>query len=287
MVFQNTIIRRLVYTGSPVIFDPQPVDRKRGTFVSGSIASHGRNVFYWSEEGFHLFNGLESIPIGDGRVDRTFANQFDPSQKRSVTAAIDDKNKIYAIAFPGAGATGGIPNKLYLCYWPGNKWADVDIEIEVLSRTFTQGFTLDGLDALGTDIDDSAVFDESFDSDKWKGNQFRFGAFDMDHKLGFFTGSNLAATFTTRERQLFQGRRSMVSSIRPLVDGGTVTCAIGHREALTDSVTFDTAASQDASGRCAVRNSNRYHRARMTIAAGGTWEHAQGIQFQAAPKGAK
>lgn len=287
LVFQERLITRMVYVGSPRIFDFQPVDRRRGTPISGSVVGHGRNVFYVSEEGFFLFDGLESRPIGDGRVDITFWNQFDITNKRQVFAAIDPTNKLYAIAFPGTGATGGRPNKLYLCYWPKNRWAEVDISVDVLLKGFTQGFTLDSLDTLGTDIDNATIFDESFDSDKWKGGKFRFAAFDTDNKLAFFIGSNLAATIDTTEKQLFSGRRSLVTSLRPLVDGGTITCQIGGRDLLTASNSFDTTASVNTIGECSVRNSNRYHRVRTSIAAGGTWTHAQGVAVTASPQGRK
>ena len=281
VVFQNNLISRMTYVGSPTIFDFQPVDRKRGTFVSGSVAGHGRDIFYWSEEGFHRFDGLQSIPIGDGRVDQSFINQFDVAQKRTVFSAIDPKNKLYAIAFPGSGATGGLPNKLYVCYWPRNKWADVDVDVEIIVKSFTQGFTLDGLDSVGTDIDDASVFDVSFDADKWKGNQFRFGAFDMDHKLGFFTGSNLKAVLDTTEVQLIQGSRSFVTSVKPLVQGGgssTITVEPGSRQRQSDEHTFSATVTQNAIGECPVLTDAWFHRWRLRID-GDDWEHAQGVEI--------
>lgn len=281
LIFQERLIRRMVYVGSPDIFDLNPVDRQRGIVVSGSVVGHGRNVFYVSEEGFHRFDGLVSHPIGDGRVDVTFWDQFDTANKRQVYAAVDPRNKLYAILFPGANAVGGAPNKLFVCYWPKNRWAEVDLDLEVLLKTFSQGFTLDGLDSVGTDIDDSAVFDESFDADKWKGGLFKFGAFDMDHKLGFFSGTNLAATLDTREVQLIQGSRSLVTSVKPLIEGsGAATITVEPRSRIrqSDDHTFSATVTQNVIGECPVMTDAWYHAFRVRISAG-DWDHAVGVEI--------
>lgn len=281
-IFQERLIRRMVYVGSPRIFDLQPVHRLRGTVFPGSIAAIGRWIFYLSEEGFFIFDGLTSTPIGDGKVDKTFSNQFDPLNKRQVSAAVDPENKLYAIAFPGDTS---VPDKIFFYYWPTGRWSEAEVDLEILIRTSTQGYTLDGLDTVGTNIDADPPFDQSFDSDKWKGGELRFGAFDMDHKLGFFNGSNLTATIDTGEVQLTKGRRSKVTALRPLVDGGALTCQIGGRDLLTAANVFDGAASLDAIGECNVRNDSRYHRARTVVAAGSTWSHAQGIDIAFSPSG--
>ena len=284
-IFQERLITRMVYVGSPLVFEFQPVHRLRGTVFPGSIATLGRNVFYLSEEGFFVFNGLESQPIGEGKVDRTVLGQFSVNDRRQMSAAIDAENKLYAIGFPGEGSTGGRPNKIFFYYWPDGKWTEAPKDHEFLLRTATQGYTLDGLDTVGTDIDDSNVFDQSFDAAKWQGGILRFGAFDTDNKLAFFVGSNLAATLDTGEVQLTPGKRSLVTKIRPLVDGGTLTAQIGGRALLTAANSFDAAAAINDTGDCSVRNSNRYHRMRVNIAAGGTWSHAQGVVVTSRPQG--
>lgn len=284
VIFQEEVITRMTYVGAPLVFEFQPIHRLRGTVFSGSVATVGREIFYLSEEGFFIFDGLNSTPIGNGKVDRTFLSQVDPLNKRQITSAVDPENKLYAIAFPGSGSSGE-PNKIFFYYWPTGRWSEADLDTQVLLRSSTQGFTLDGLDSVGTDIDADPPFDQSFDAAKWQGGSLRFGAFDMSNILSFFTGSNLTATIDTMERQLTPGRRSMVTNLRPLVDGGTLTCRIGGRDFLSASNSFDTAATLDAIGECSVRNSNRYHRVRTSIT--GTWSHAQGVDVTSSPEGTK
>jgi hypothetical protein len=278
VIFQERQISRMAYIGTPLVFDFYPVDRKRGTQIPGSVAIHGRLMFYISEEGFFAFDGSQSHPIGVDKVDKTFWAEFDLNNKHFVSSAIDPVNKLVVWSFPGTGNTGGAPNKLYIYNWVYGKWAFVEIDTEFVTSTSTQGYTLDGLDSVGTDIDDPVVFAESFDSDVWKGGKIRFGAFDASHKLGYFSGSNLAATIDTSEAQLLGGQRSMITATRPIVDGGTPTVRIRSRNRTTDAATFSSSVTINSIGECPVRTNARYLGARMEMAAGQTWTHAQGIE---------
>lgn len=278
VVFQEEQISRMTYEGGSLIFNFFPVDRKRGTAIPNSVVGHGRLIFYISEEGFFAFDGTQSHPIGVDKVDKTFWNQFDLNNKHRVSSAIDAQNKLVVWSFPGTGSVGGNPNKLWLYHWVYGKWSEVEIDTQFIAKAETQGYSLDGLDAVGTDIDDGVVFAESFDSDVWKGGVLRFSAFDTANKLGLFTGSNLAATIDTSEAQLLGGQRAMLTATRPVVDGGTPTVRIGSRNRTTDTASFSATVTINAIGECPVRTNARYLRGRMELAAGQTWNHAQGIE---------
>jgi hypothetical protein len=280
LVFQERTIRRATYVGAPLIFDFDAIDRRRGTPIPNSVINHGRLTFFISEEGFFVNDGVTSHPIGAGKVDRTFWNQFDIGNKTAVSVGIDPLNKLVMWSFPGSGATDDQPNKVFLYSWQWNRWAEADLMVLAILQTATQGYTLDGLDAIGTDIDDSVVFAESFDSDAWKGGKLRLAAIDTDFKLNYFTGANLAAVIDTKEGQIFGGKKAFINGFRPLIDGGTVTGSLGGRDAQTDAVVFGPETSINTDGECRVRGRNRYHRARINIAAGGTWTHAQGVEIE-------
>ncbi len=124
------------------------------------------------------------------------------------------------------------------------------------------------------------------DSAQWKGGSPRFGAFDTANKLAYFDGANLAATLETGESEIFAGRYAKVTKVRPLIDGGTITAAVGSRDRLVDAPVFDPANAMDAIGEVGALNEGRYHRFRCKIAAGGEWSHAQGVQVtEAVPMG--
>lgn len=280
LVFQERTIRRATYVGSPLVFDFDVIDRRRGTTIPTSVINHGRLTFFISEEGFFVNDGVQSHPIGAGKVDRTFLNQFDVANKTAVSVGIDPFNKLVMWSFPGAGATADNPNKVFLYSWQWDRWAEADLMVYAIVQTATQGYTLDGLDSIGTDIDDTDVFSESLDSDAWKGGKLRVAAIDTDFKLAYFTGSNLAAVLDTKEGQLFTGKKAMINGFRPLVDGGTVTGQLAGRDLQTDTISFGTETSANGNGEVRIRDRSRYHRARINIAAGGTWTHAQGVEIE-------
>ena len=282
VIFQETQIRRLQKVTSPIIFDPVPVDRQRGTTIPGSVVSRGRLIAFIADDGFHIFDGSQSVPIGEDLVDNFFNNQFDINNKENVSAAVDPINKLFVWAFPGAGAGDGLPNKLLFYEWANRRWSHADLDTDLIVRSTTGGRTLDGLDSVSTNLD---LLPESLDSDRWKGGQLVLQAFDRDHKLANFAGSNLAATLDTKEVQLRPNRRSMVTGVRPLVDGGAVSAAIGSRQSQQDSVDFSAIRNVNGIGEANIRKSGRYHRFRVQIGAGGNWTHAQGVEVLSSGRG--
>ncbi len=197
-----------------------------------------------------------------------------------VSAAIDPLNKLYAIAFPGAAGV----LKIFFYNWNDRRWSEAEVDLEILFNATSEGFTLEELDAIDSNLD---TLTPSLDSAQWKGGGIRFGAFDLAHKLAYFDGANLAATIETGETELNPGRLSKVTKARPLIDGGTITVQVAGRNRLVDAVVFDAAEGLDAIGEVGLLNESRYHRLRASIAAGGTWNHAQGIQVQSSPMGTR
>jgi len=127
----------------------------------------------------------------------------------------------------------------------------------------------------------------SLDSPQWQGGGTNFGAFDTSHKLAYFDGDALAVTIETGDIELFPGRVARVSSLRPLIDGGTTTTQIASRATLQGAVSYATAESLDDIGDADHLVEARYHRFRCSVAAAGSWNHAQGVQIAATPMGDK
>ena len=285
LVFQERQIQRMTYVGSPLVFEFYPVDRQRGTNIPTSVVGHGNKVFYINEEGFHATDGAQTHHIGVNKVDTTFLDQFDPAYWYRVSAAIDPSRNLVVWAFPGLGASAGAPNKLYFYNYEQDKFSEADIETQLVVLAETQAFTLEDLDNLTTDIDDGSL--ETLDSDTYKGGQLRFAAFDSDNKLAYFNGDNVAATLDTGDLQLIGGRRAKVREGRALIDNANATLAVGSRDRLADSVSFDTAAAMETDGDHSILNEGRYHRFRVAVPAAETWEHAQGVSVRYSPTGAR
>jgi hypothetical protein len=283
LILQETAIRRMTYVGSPLVYQFDAIDRSRGTPIPNSAIAYGRNVFFISDDGFFVNNGATSEPIGDEKVDRTFWAQFGISYAARVSAAVDPVNKLVMWAFPGTGHTLGAPNKIYMFHWPTGKWAEADFNLEVILRALSKGYTLDGLDAVSTNIETLGF---SLDSRAWTGNVIKLAAFDQSHILNFFDGSNVAGTIDTGDIQPQANGLSTISSVRPLIDGDSaVTVQVASRLRPQDTVSYGTAATIDTDGKCSFTQTSRYHRFRTNITAGASWTHAQGVQIEYADAG--
>jgi hypothetical protein len=282
LIFMETQIVRMSYVGSPLVFRFDPIERRRGTPIPNSVIAFGRLVFFISEEGFFVTDGVTSQPIGEDQVDREFWDNFDASFASRMSAAVDPLSKTVWWCYADTAATGGQPNNIIIYNWAKKKWAHSDLAtIEWLLRSRTTGYTLEGLDAISTDLD---ALPFSLDSRAYTGVDF-LGAINTSRVYGTFTGSNLAATLDTGDTQPYPVGLSTITAVRPLVDGGTLTVQTAPRVKLQDTVTFGTAVALDTDGKSNFTTSSRYHRARVNIAAGGTWTHAQGVQIEASSDG--
>lgn len=267
IIFQERAIWQMTYTGSPVVFTFDKTDRNRGALCSRGVIPVGNLVFYISDDGFYLYSGGSSEPIGANKVNKTFLADINSSYLHRVTGAVIPQNSIVIWAYPGTGSTNGTSNKCIMYNWVTKKWATAEFDSELIFRSLSTGVTLEGLDAISGSLD---ALTESLDSRAYMGGALQLGAFDTNHKLNFFTGSAMTATLETAEVEPTPGNRTEILEVRPIVDGGTHTVQIGTRERQADTVSWSAASSEGTDGMCPVRANSRYHRARVTITGGFT-----------------
>ena len=284
VIFQEKVLWRAMYVGPPVIFSFTKVEGARGTPAPGSIVVVGGVVYYLADDGFYAFDGLQSVPIGHGKVDQTFWGEVNKSYLFRVTSAVDPVNKIIYWAYPGPQASAGTPNRILAYNYGLGRWSKIEQTLEIMARALATGYTLDQLDSFGT-LETLAF---SLDSRAWTGGALNLACFDTDHKLSLFAGSPLAATMDSSEANLNDRRKAHISRVWPMVDTSAAQITIGSRDRLADAVSWGSAVSMTSTtGSCPVRNTAMFHRARITIPAGTTWNHAQGIQVDARPAGAR
>lgn len=277
IIFQERSIWRMTYVGSPIIFQFDEVERGRGVLIPSSIVTVGRMIFYIGGDGFYMFDGVQSTPIGNNKVDKFFFGDIDATYYSRVSASVDPVNKLILWAYPGSGSSMGNPNRAIGYRWDiGRFFLLVDVNIQFLFSALTQGLTLEELDAISTNID---ALPYSLDSNAWTGGKVILAGFNGDNQLGYFTGQALDAVLETGEFQGVQGRVALIDTVRPIIDGGTVEIEMGTRNILTDdSVTYGTARSPNTIGECEVRSAARYHRSRVNISDG--FVNAQGIECE-------
>lgn len=277
-IFQESNIWRGMYIGPPLIFSFDVVESARGTPAPGSIVSVGPVVYYLANDGFYAFDGMRSVPIGDGKVDRTFWAQVDQSYLYRITSAADPLNKIVYWAVPGPQSDDGTPNRIWVYHYGRNRWAILEMTVEFMVQALTLGYTLEDLDAFGT----LETLPFSLDSRAWTGGLLNLAAFTTDHELGLFSGESLAATMDTGEAQINPKGSTHVSRVWPLVDAVSAASAVGHRDRVADPVVWSSSVPiTTTTGSSPIRSTGRYHRARVTIPAGALWTNAQGVDFEA------
>lgn len=269
-VIQERALWRVTYVGPPLIFTFDLVEGARGTPAPGSIVQLGGAVAYLGEDGFYLFDGQTSRPIGNEKVDKTFFADFDQTYAARISSAVDPINKVFYWAYPGSGNTSGVPNRILAYNWAIDRWSLVELSTEFIFRAGTFGYTADNADGLGYTVDTSPF---GPDSRFWAGGKSILAGFDPAHRLGFFSGTPLAATVETGDVDLGEGRRAFVSGIRPMVDSSAVIAALGYRDDQATTPAFTTPTAPAPDGFCPQRVSARFARARISIPAGVSWSH--------------
>ena len=260
IIFQERAIWRMTYVGSPIVFQLDQVEQTRGALAANSVVPVGNMIFYLADDGFYVFTGGSSTPIGESKINKTFFTGFDISSKLRMTGAVDLENSLVVWAYPSSGSTSGTSNRVLTYHWPSGRWSSSEIDLDLVFSGLSAGYTLEGLDAISASLDSLPA---SLDSRLWTGGNAILMAFDSDHKLGTFTGNALDAQIDTGEVQFGIGT-SEVLEVRPLVDGGTHTVSVGHRSTQAGTVSFPTASSENSSGICPVRVNDRYHRFRVS-----------------------
>ena len=288
VIFQKRSIWRMLFVGSPLIFQFDRVHNLIGAYVPQAVSRYQNLVFFLSEDGFYSFDGNQLDPIGRGKVDQFFFSDLSTTNSQRINSAIDPTNKLIMWAYPSNSTTGGNPDKI-ICYsWAFKRWSLVEgINITYFFQTITTGYTLDGLDSVSTNLDSLT---SPLDSVQWTGGQIIMSAFNATHQLGRFNGSAMAATIETGEFQLFPGIRAMVTEVRPNTIGlsASATITVRNRNNLTESVsTGSSAAIPNSTGFVQTRCSARYFRIRLTTTANTNFTHLIGVEVSGVPAGVR
>lgn len=278
LILTENSLWRMTYAGPPVVFQFDQVESAIGCYAAGSVARSGGQAFFLSDTGFFVTNGEQVRPIGNGQIDRAFFDDLDSNYLYRISSTIDPFNKLYLVSYPGAGNSSGVCNRLLIYNWATGRWATADQVLEFIYSRLTDGYTLEGLDAISSSLDDLPY---SLDSRAWVGGLKLLAGFDSTHKLiSFNTGTFKTAEFVTGEAQLTPGRRTFITSSAPLVEGPSsdIEVSIGQRETLTDAVTYTAASSRNAIGRCPLRANGRYQRVKLTVSGG--FSQVSGIDLE-------
>jgi hypothetical protein len=275
-IFQDQAIRRMSYIpGSALIFQIERITQDQGLFAPYSIVSAGDVVYFHSAHGFHkIAPGGFPEQIGRERVDRTFFDDLDKAELRMFIGAYDPRSTRVFWAYKSTSGTTGLYDKILGYDTALDRWFPLSMTGEYILGMSQPGITLENLDAISASIDALGASLDSFAVS----TQPLIAQFNSDHKIGFFSGSNLEATLETGE-QGTDGRRIFVNGFRPVTDAATVYGSASYRERVSATPTSLTEIAMNSrTGRCDLRRSTRYSRMKIRIPASTTWTYAAGVE---------
>ena len=290
IVFQERAIQRMTYDGPPLFFRFDKLTSLLGCRAERSIAAHGSLVFFLSDAGpCMIVDGGQPTQIGSNKVNGWLEENIDSSYLYRITACVDPVKEVYMMGFADTGATSGTPNHIFGYHWPTQRCFHAQVGHEMLYTAMTQvGYTLDSLATVNSNID---LITLSLDDRSWTGvGRISAAGFDTSHKMGFFSGANIAATLDTAEHQLFPGQRNLVTGLRPMVQGTNVTPTVAAitRNKENEAITVGADIPVNSFGIVPMRSNARYHRARLKIPAGSVWSTALGVdEIKAVPAGGR
>jgi hypothetical protein len=271
LILQRGRVSRMTYVGSNLVFQFDEISSNIGCVSPHSVIQAGTLGFWLSDAGFVMWDGASIKAIGQERIDRTFAARYNNADYPSMSAAIDLKNTLVAWA---------MPDKIWVYNWNLDSWSIIDQIAPIIFSGFTRSWTLEEIGLIYASLEGVPY---TLDSPFWEGGNPLFYAFAPDFSLGSFSGVPLAASWQYGDAELVPGRDARIRMARPLTDATTgFTLSVACRARLGDAIAFNTYADIEGSGDMPVRESGRYARIGMDIAAGTPWTFNQGIDLDLA-----
>jgi len=291
-IFQERAIRRAIYVGTPVVWDfgQDYVEKARGCIARNAAVAFGRLIFYAADDGFYLFDGQSSTPIGHGKVDEYFTRNLNYAWRHKVSCGVDYARKIVVWAWPSGSAQ--LPTDLLIFSMQDARWTHDVIDLEFLFDTPAEPVTVDNFNLLfpANNLDGS-ISPNDIDSAAFDDRRIRLGAFNRSHQMQLFTGAARAATMDTKEFEPQPGKRGLITEVWPLGeynDPTALSTAIGYRRALPgEGVTFTNATAMNRVGYCPQRKDGRFLRIRQNITAGAVWRRAEGVHVTSTRTGGR
>ena len=190
-----------------------------------------------------------------------------------MSAAIDPVKKLVIWNYPNTD--GG--RSILIYNWQLNKWSRATTETYSVGTIATTGTTLEGLAVLYNNIE---TVPASLDDRIWVGGKFLFAGTQGD-KIITFSGSAYNSEIITSDIEL--GYNSVVTLVRPQIDGGSANVKVASRKELDDNIQFGSLVTTSQEGRANFRSFGRYHR--FSVQPTGNWTDAVSIDVDVKPQG--
>lgn len=261
VIMQQGGLTRMTYVGPPAVWSFDEYDQGHGLLFPNSPVQIGDLIYYASPAGFCVTDGVNVVPIGLEKVDRYFREQVNFGFKFQVYGAADYKKQVIYWSYCSRTSGSAIPDQVLIYHWAEKRWSRASNTHTVL---VSPRHRLNSLESPRP-----------------------IQAFFSLNTLGSFSGTPGTAVLTSAELEPNAGGFATVQGIKPLIDVtlNAVTVAMGTRNDQGGAVSYTAEQTANSrSGFANFRTSAKYHRARLTIS--GTFNAAQGLEYDAVPDGA-
>ena len=281
IILQRERICRMDYVGGNTVFQINEVSSNIGCVSVHSVAQWGVLGFFYSDEGWMMWDGQQPVPIGREWIDREFNALYSPRDWTKMSTAIDPVEGVLIVA---------MPDKAWGYSWIFKRWFNIPVVSGCLFAGAVQAITIDEDYApdmpLDANIDGAAL--RSLDDTVFKGGEPLLYVFNAANQLGAFTGTPMAAILRGTDIELFKGGRADLRLARVETDAvAGMTLELLGRQRLGDAGTTKAFTTVAASGNMPIRASARYHRPTLTYAAGTPWSYTKAIEFDGKPGAGK
>jgi hypothetical protein len=272
------------YIGGSSIFSFTEIEPNRGCYISGTVAHTGQMVFYYGEDGFFMFTGGQSVPIGHRKVDRWFAGDADFSKEHRFTAVIDPRAKSYLLSYVSNESPDGNPDRVLVYHWAENRFSYFEQSLQSIFASYSRNVDIEtDIDAEDVSLDGDAP---SLDSTEYKGGRPLINAITTTGAIGSFSGDKKTAIIETTEVQLNPQGRALVQEVQLVSDASSVLTSLKTRDKLADvEVESNKSALNPYTATACVRKDAKYHRARMEVS--GDWTFIDGVKLAWRPTGVR
>jgi hypothetical protein len=276
-IFQERKISFGRYVNLPSVWDIETVEEDVGCLARDSVVSYGAYKFFIANDGFRVWSGTNSQPIGNGKVDKYFFNRLKYGRRGRIVGAVDSVNNCIVWAFP-TGSDGTL-NEVIIYSIHDNRWSHSIHTLEYLLSSAVSTTSTEDLLGFTDDYPTSYVDDPSFVA----GGRRMLASFNLLHNYGLYTGLPMAATLDTAEFGGPTNNRVLANLARPMTDLNQPIATIQpltRSELEGESLIPGVAVQQEIDGNCPILTEGRYVRFRTNIPADASWSYMRGVSVE-------
>jgi hypothetical protein len=279
IILQEYAVVRMEYVGPPEIFTFAEVERRRGALCGRAVTNVGQDIYYLAEDGFYRFDGVRSVAIGEGRVNRWFFDRLDRNYLHRVQACADPVRPLVMWSFPERGYSG-LTNLLLIYHTQLDRWSWAESVTECLLPLFGDYYSLEDLDEIAPSLEELPY---PLDSRVWQGKDRQLAAFSTNHRLANLNGQAATAVLHTGDIAASSERISCIKGIMPGMKGGQAVVRTGSRNHSQATLVYGEAGSPNAYGWFDTLAHGRGHGVELTLS--GEWQQVNGMRVNLTESG--